>query len=117
MNTLYVILGGGLGAGMRCLLSSYLNSSQFPIGTLSINLLGCLLIGIASNFLLNSPKMSMLIVTGFLGGFTTFSAFGLDAFQLLQHHNYIKFFTYVAISNVLGIGLVILGHKATSYFF
>ncbi len=116
MNMFYVILGGGVGAGVRWLLTGFLNSAQFPMGTLSVNLLGCLFIGVASCLLLNSPKMSLLLITGFLGGFTTFSSFGLDSFQLLRNQNYIKFLTYVGLSNVLGIILVILGHKTTSYF-
>ena len=114
MNLLWVILGGGLGAALRWWISSGMSSDGFPYGTLTVNLIGCLLIGCASVFLLEQPKLSLFIITGFLGGFTTFSSFGLDAMTLLHIGNYKTFFGYVFLSNVLGIMLVILGHKIVS---
>jgi len=114
MNLLWVILGGGLGAALRWFIASGISSDGFPYGTFTVNLVGCLLIGGASYFLLNQPKMSLFLITGFLGGFTTFSSFGLDAVKLLQAENYKTLISYVLLSNVLGIMLVILGHKLAS---
>ncbi|MDA8886682.1 fluoride efflux transporter CrcB [Bacteroidia bacterium] len=116
MNILLVFIGGGLGAAIRWFISSEVSSVGFPYGIVTVNLLGCFLIGIASVFLLNQPKLGLLFVTGFLGGFTTFSSFGLDAFGLLQIEQYKKFMSYVLTSNVLGILLVIGGHKLASMF-
>ncbi|PCJ65009.1 MAG: fluoride efflux transporter CrcB [Bacteroidetes bacterium] len=114
MNLLWIFLGGGLGAASRWWLTGMITSDGFPYGTLTVNLVGCLLIGCMSVFLLEHPKLSLLLIMGFLGGFTTFSSFGLDAFKLLELKNYKTFFTYVMLSNVLGILLVILGHKLVS---
>ena len=109
-------MGGGLGAAMRWWISSGVTTENFPYGTLTVNLIGCLLIGIASAFLLSQPKMSLFFVTGFLGGFTTFSSFGLDAMTLLQQSDYKRFLTYVLSSNVLGVLLVLLGNRVASHF-
>jgi CrcB protein len=57
----------------------------------------------------------LFLITGLLGGFTTFSSFGLDAFKLLQIQEYKKLIVYVALSNILGIALVILAHKITTF--
>lgn len=117
MNVALVFLGGGLGAACRWLISSQLSaSSGFPTGTLSVNLMGCFLIGIASVYLLQQPKLSLLILVGFLGGFTTFSSFGLDAWRMLTAADYKNFAAYITLSNVGGILLVILGHKLATLF-
>ncbi len=116
MNVVLVFLGGGVGAALRWWMSSSIQSDFFPYGTLSVNLLGCFLIGILSVSLFENPKLGLLLITGFLGGFTTFSSFGLDAFELLQGKAYKTFFTYVLSSNLLGILLVMVGHKLGSVF-
>ena len=118
MNFLWVFIGGGLGAAARWLISGYLGSaSSFPIGTFSVNMIGCLLIGIVSAFLFeHAIKWELLLIIGFLGGFTTFASFGLDIFKLIQTADYKNLLSYVLLSNVLGLILVIIGHKATTYF-
>ena len=117
MSVIYVFLGGGLGAACRWLLSSQLvSNSEFPYGTLAVNLLGCFLIGIASVYLVQQPKLSLFILVGFLGGFTTFSSFGLDAWHMLSSSDYKNFATYVGLSNIVGILLVIVGHKLGTLF-
>ena len=116
MNLIWVFIGGGIGAALRWYLSnSFQFGGNFPIATLSINLLGCLLIGILSVLVLKYPKGSLFLITGLLGGFTTFSSFGLDAFRLLQLQEYKNFVVYVALSNILGIALVIIAHKITTF--
>lgn len=116
MNVALVFIGGGLGASLRWYITTNISSEGFPYGTLTVNLVGCLLIGIASVFLFKEPKLALLLITGFLGGFTTFSSFGLDALSLLREASYRKFLTYVLSSNVLGILFVVLGNKIGSQF-
>lgn len=117
MNIVYVFLGGGLGAACRWLISTQLASTDgFPFGTLAVNLLGCFLIGIASVYLVQQPRLALFLLVGFLGGFTTFSSFGLDAWHMLSSSEYKNFATYVGLSNVLGILLVIFGHKLGTLF-
>ena len=115
---LWVFIGGGIGAVLRWLFSSSLeSSSSFPLGTFSVNMLGCLLIGIFSAFLLeHSTKWELLVIVGFLGGFTTFSSFGLDMFKLIQTADYKNLLSYIVLSNVLGLILVIIGNRAATYF-
>ncbi len=115
MNLIYVIVGGGIGAGLRWLIASYLqSSSSFPFGTFTVNMIGCLLIGILSVFLFEqASKWHLLLTVGFLGGFTTFSSFGLDMFKLLKASDYKMLLSYILASNVLGLLFVILGHKIT----
>lgn len=117
MNVFYVFIGGGLGAACRWLISSqFTTSNDFPFGTLAVNLIGCFLIGVASVYLVQQPKLTLFLMVGFLGGFTTFSSFGLDAWRMLSSADYKNFVTYVGLSNVVGILLVIFGHKLASYF-
>lgn len=116
MNVVLVFLGGGLGATARWYFTSGISSEGFPFGTLAVNLIGCLLIGLIGAVVLDQPKTGLLLVTGFLGGFTTFSSFGLDAFGLLQLGEYKKFLSYVVLSNLGGVLLVVLGYKIASSF-
>lgn len=114
MNSLYVFLGGGLGAlcrwGLAQIVSS--NPSGFPYATLYTNLLGCFLIGIASALIMQQhERMHFLFIVGFLGGFTTFSSFGLELFRLHQAGQLKMMFSYFALSNVLGLLFVVLGNR------
>jgi fluoride exporter len=95
-------------------------TTLFPYGTLAVNLLGCLLIG----FLFSLPtlhrtlnaEMRLLLITGFLGAFTTFSTFGNETLRLLQAEQMTYAFLYVALSLVLGIGAVRLGQLLAQVF-
>ena len=75
MSLIYIALGGGLGAISRFLLTEYINnniSDLFPLGTISVNILGCFVIGcIAGYFASKSSPMYLFFVIGFLGSFTT----------------------------------------------
>ena len=90
MNWLAVGIGAALGAWLRWGLSALLNSThnQLPLGTLVANLIGGFLIGISVAFFNQSsavsPEWRLFIVTGFLGGLTTFSAFSAESLILLQ---------------------------------
>ncbi|MEY2910010.1 MAG: hypothetical protein RIT01_35 [Pseudomonadota bacterium] len=90
--------------------------STFPIGTLVVNLLGCFLIGLFSG-ILNTKFISIdenfknYITIGFLGGFTTFSSFSQDFFNLTNSSNYLLAFIYIFISVFFGLLMFYLGDK------
>ncbi|WP_088341752.1 fluoride efflux transporter CrcB [Robiginitalea sediminis] len=119
---LLVILGGGIGSGLRYLIGQYLNPvfSNFYLGTFLVNILGCLLIGLLLGAALRSgvsnPTQSALLVTGFCGGFTTFSTFGLEQFLLLRQGSFLPFLTYSLGSLAVGIAAVALGFWLTRFF-
>jgi CrcB protein len=86
-SLLAVACGGAVGAAARYgigLLLARLLAAPFPWGTWAVNLLGCLLIGVAAGTLAeaNLPTLRLLVVTGFLGAFTTFSTFSYDTLHL-----------------------------------
>lgn len=85
----------------------------FPLGTFVVNVVGCFLIGallgLAERENMITPAMNVMLVTGFCGGFTTFSSFADDAFLLLQHRNLAILALYVALSLILGVVMVWLG--------
>ncbi len=116
MNFVWVFLGGGIGAALRWVVSSNVqHNGAFPLGTFVVNMIGCLLIGILSVYLIqNTEKWNLLLVVGFLGGFTTFSSFGLDMFKLIQKEQISILLMYFTLSNILGLIFVVLGHKATT---
>lgn len=115
---LLVGIGGFFGAACRFGIGSFLNlylSSRLPVGTLLVNLIGCFLIGYLSGAaekseLLN-PQLRLLLMTGVLGGFTTFSAFGLETVQLLRRSELSMALLYVSISVFGGVLAVWLGLK------
>ncbi|MEJ7540429.1 fluoride efflux transporter CrcB [Staphylococcus intermedius] len=103
MNILFVALGGGIGAVLRALISatsSRLIKSSFPIATLIVNLMGAFCIGYCVHFAWLSPDMKLFIVTGLLGGFTTFSTLTLELFQMLNSKLWISFFIYSTLQYV-----------------
>ena len=114
-----LIVGAGsfLGGALRFVISSLMKgvcASSFPWATLTVNLLGCLLIGVIYGLSVRyssvSHTMCLLLATGFCGGFTTFSAFANEGVQMLQSGNLGAFVTYVSMSLVLGMLLVMLGY-------
>lgn len=94
MNCVAIALGASFGAILRWQLTVRLAQvvAQFPFGTLVANLLGGYLVGIAAAFFANHPGLPpqwrLLVVTGFLGGLTTFSTFSSEAMDLLQKGHY-----------------------------
>lgn len=87
---------------------------SFPTGTLVVNLLGCLLIGLLYGLfeerLLVDPLLRTSILLGFLGAFTTFSSFGIQLFTLLRDGEFLYALLYVAVSNLAGLVLVWVGY-------
>ena len=107
-----VALGGAIGASARYLTGQALLrvTGGFPWGTLTVNILGSLLMGLAFVILSQSgPKWMPLLMTGVLGGFTTFSAFSLDAFQLYERGQSGAALSYVVASVVFSIAALIAG--------
>lgn len=108
-------LGAALGAWLRWGLGLWLNDThtELPLGTLSANLMGGFLIGYAVAFFLQHPGLSpewrLLIITGFLGGLTTFSTFSIETVTLLARGQYL-WGTSIMISHLCGsLMMTVLG--------
>jgi CrcB protein len=93
-SVLAVFCGAGIGALMRWWLGGWLNPifPTIPLGTLAANLIGGLLVGVASAFFTHNtalpPEWRLLIITGFLGGLTTFSTFSLEVMTLISRQEH-----------------------------
>ncbi len=110
-NILLVALGGATGSVARYLVAKWLTGS-FPWGTLTVNIVGSLLIGlllgmVARNSL--SPEMRLLLVTGFCGGFTTFSTFASESLSMVKAGDALLTALYVGGSVAIGILAVFVG--------
>ena len=109
MKWFYLFLGGGVGTVARYALGGAVYGwlgARFPFGTLAVNLLGCFLAGFLTaltdeKFLL-SPEMRVLLLIGFLGGFTTFSSFMLETANLIKDGQAMAAFGNVALSVCIG---------------
>ena len=99
-----VAIGGALGSVLRYLTISLVGG---PMATFAVNVLGSLVIGIL--FVALSPRLSPLLMTGVLGGFTTFSAFSLDALRLYEGGQMPQAMLYVAGSVISSLAAVALG--------
>lgn len=119
---LLVFLGGGLGAMLRygaALLVAARGTglgpeaAAFPWATLAVNLVGSFLIGVLAGLLAGRETARLVLVTGLLGGFTTFSAFSLDTLTLLGSGRAGFALGYVAASVVGGLALAWLGAHTT----
>lgn len=116
-SLLIVGLGSFCGGALRYYISTLMKSAcsqGFPWGTLSVNLVGCLLIGlllgIFSRCGVQSNSWSLLLTVGLCGGFTTFSTFANESLQMLQSGNTLNLLIYILASVIVGIALVALGY-------
>jgi CrcB protein len=115
MIYIFVIIGGGTGALLRYLSTQFIQSvfkPHFSFGTLFVNCAGALLIGFLVNFFelySLAPKWRLLIITGFLGGYTTFSAYSLETVQYFIDGNIKYAILNILSNNVLCILFVFLG--------
>ena len=110
-----VFIGGGLGSGLRYLISNVMSqySKVLPYGTFTVNIIGCLLMGIILGYAqkenaLNSSQI-LLLVTGFCGGFTTFSAFANENLELIKNGEIFNFSIYTIGSFLIGVLAVFIG--------
>lgn len=112
---LYVALGGGLGAAARFIVGEWAGRKlgDFPYGTMIVNILGSLLMGLLIGWLMSkatgSQNLRLFLATGFLGGFTTFSAFSFDAINLLEDKSFGPFAIYVVGSVALALVALLIG--------
>ena len=119
-NILFIFIGGGFGSILRYLMSNYTqklwNVNSFPMGTFLVNIVGCLIIGfLTSYFMKNDNYLKYLLITGFCGGFTTFSTFSVENYSLCQNQQYGTLLLYVILSIVLGFVAVIIGMKSQNF--
>lgn len=117
-NVLLVGAGSFIGGALRYLVSLLLKySGGFPWATFTVNLLGCLIIGVLwglfSRFSNISQQLVLFLSVGLCGGFTTFSTFSKESMMLLQGGNYLMLALYILGSVSIGIGLVAAGYYLT----
>ncbi|HEY9777571.1 MAG TPA: fluoride efflux transporter CrcB [Planktothrix sp.] len=116
MSYLIVFLGAGLGGVFRYLMSPAVQQKTgwvFPIGTFSVNILGCFVIGLLGQLAeskgLLSGEVRLFLFVGILGGFTTFSSFGYETFQLMRDGEIMYAAANAVGQVVLGLVFVWLG--------
>ena len=115
-NTIFIGCGSFIGGAARYLISATMKtmSKGFPWGTLVVNLVGCLLIGLLWGFFSrggnDNSSWALFMTVGICGGFTTVSTFSKEALMMLQSGNYMGLLAYVGISVLVGITLVAAGY-------
>ena len=115
-----VFLGGGLGSGLRYLVAIAMNqySKVLPFGTFTVNIIGCLLIGMILGYAQRentlTSNQTLLLATGFCGGFTTFSAFANENLELIKNGEIFNFSVYTIGSILVGVLAVFIGFYLTN---
>jgi len=118
MTTLHVAAGGAIGAALRFLMgvcvlkaTATTNGSGFPLAVISVNILGSFAMGLFVVFAAKTSNthLNPFVMTGILGGFTTFSAFSLEAYTLFERGQTAAAATYVGASVVLSIAGLVAG--------
>lgn len=109
-------IGGGVGSILRYLVkvaAEKIYGNSIPLATFTANMLGCLLIGLLLGYFTKNQNIpsdwSLLLVTGFCGGFTTFSTFSSENLSLIQSGNYLTATFYILGSLILGVFAVFAG--------
>ena len=116
---LFVAAGGAVGSVIRYSLAGLcqrLATTTFPVGTLAVNVLGCLLIGILSAIfagpVLVRDEYRIAVMVGLLGGFTTFSTYGMETMALANDGSYGRACLNIVVTNSLALGAVWIGYRA-----
>lgn len=120
-NWLYVFLGGGLGSLLRYGIGIYFSgiNTDFPLGTFIANALACIILGVLIGFQLKDnlqSSYSLLFISGFCGGFSTFSTFSGESLKLFQNQQFALGLFYIGGSILCGLLAVYLGIKLQSIF-
>ena len=116
-----VFVGGGFGSTLRFLIGKWLNNSEsgIPYGTFVANILGSLLIGFILGMAAKNDALTqnhtLLLATGFCGGFTTFSAFAYENHVFLKSGDFMSFAFYTIASFIVGFLAVFLGMFLVKY--
>ena len=116
MKILLVAIGSGLGGVLRYLVPCWIGAAKgFPWATLTVNVVGSLLIGLLSGLLARHGGSSVesiraFAVIGFCGGFTTFSTFSNETFRLIESSQWPSAVAYVSLSILAGLAAVFLGY-------
>lgn len=123
LSLFLIFIGGGLGSVARFLFSKWIitPSTDFPTATFVTNFLACVILGILANYLgeakQESEKMlAVLFMTGFCGGFSTFSTLNLETFKLIQNQSYQIAFLYTFSNVILGFIGIAIGFWVVSIF-
>jgi CrcB protein len=122
-NFLLVVVGGGIGSAARFGLSTWVNQlmqvkSVFPYGTLSVNLLGSFMAGLVwglSTETTMKPETRIFLLVGFMGGFTTFSSYALESYNLFNNGEVKNAFINILVNNIGSLLLVFAGIVLAKY--
>lgn len=116
LNLLAVFLGGGIGASLRWGVCKYIHNHW---GTFIVNILGAFLIGVLFQYISQkttfNSTLKLFLMTGLLGGFTTFSTYLLDFVKLLDSNSAWEATIYLTLSIILGVLALILGIKIVNF--
>lgn len=118
MRLLLVAAGGAIGSVGRYLVALWsgqtTSEDRFPLGTLAVNLIGCLAIGLVAGLGERTNALTadtrLFLMTGVIGGFTTFSAFGLETALMIKRDDLVTALAYVAVSVVGGLAAIWCGY-------
>ena len=119
-----VFLGGGIGSGLRYLVGKYIPNSNvgFPWSTFSVNLIGCLIIGIVMDYFIRTTAdlksdLALFTTIGICGGFTTFSSFAYENILTIRAEDNLLSLSYIGLSLILGMVMVLVGLKIEKFIF
>lgn len=110
LSLISVFIGSGLGGVCRWALGTLLNG-QYPLGTLVANLLGCFILGFLTRLAPGDEHLRLLFMTGFCGGFTTFSTFMNESLFMMRGGQLLLSLLYIGISLAFGLAAAWLGYQ------
>ena len=112
----FIAIGGSIGAVLRYILSTFvnkLNLSNFILGTLAVNIVGCFVAGIILAYfeknIINGKHLELFFITGILGAFTTLSAYGIECAKYIEAGNVNHMILNILLTNILGLVMVFFG--------